>query len=50
MPELALELSIETPLLEGRLKKAEIRHYDKPIHDQPKEWLVDWFAPASGRH
>ncbi len=29
--------------LQDRLRKAGIRHYDKLIHDQPKEWLVKNF-------
>ncbi len=32
-------------LLQARLRKAGIHHYDKLIHDQPKEWLVKNFKP-----
>jgi len=30
--------------LKDRLRKAGIRHYDKLIHDQPKEWLIENFS------
>lgn len=30
--------------LKDRLRKAGIRHYDKLIHDQPKEWLIKNFS------
>ncbi|MBU4342762.1 MAG: hypothetical protein KJ842_02665 [Candidatus Omnitrophica bacterium] len=30
--------------LRDRLRKAGIHHYDKLIHDQPKEWLIETFS------
>ncbi len=33
--------------LKDRLRKAGIRHYDKLIHDQPKEWLIKNFSPGA---
>ncbi len=33
--------------LRARLRKAGIRHYDKLIHDQPKEWLLKNFKKGA---
>lgn len=30
--------------IRDRLRKAGIRHYEKIIHDQPKEWLIENFS------
>lgn len=34
----------------NRLKKLGIRHFDKLIHDQPKEWLLENFSKRRGRY
>jgi len=34
----------------ARLRKAGIRHYDKLIHDQPKEWLIKNFKQGADEY
>lgn len=36
--------------LGDRLKKAGIRHFEDPIHEQKKEWLVKNFGEAGGKY
>ena len=36
--------------LRARLRKAGIRHYDKLIHDQPKEWLIENFNKGADEY
>lgn len=36
-----------TPSLRTRLRKAGIRHHDKLIHDQPKDWLIKNFSQGA---
>lgn len=36
--------------LRYRLRKAGIRHYDEPIHDQPKEWLIQNFSQGADEY
>jgi len=36
--------------LRARLRKADIRHFDKLIHDQPKEWLIKNFSKRADEY
>ena len=36
--------------LRDRLRKADIRHFDKLIHDQPKEWLIKNFNKRADKY
>ena len=38
------------PSLQERLKKAGIKHYDKLIHDQSKEWLIKNFSQGADEY
>jgi len=36
--------------LRARLRKANVRHFDKLIHDQPKEWLIKNFSKRADEY
>lgn len=40
----------QTLSLRRRLRRAGIRHYDEPIHDQPGEWLIKHFSEGADEY
>lgn len=36
--------------LRARLRNADIRHFDKLIHDQPKDWLIKKFSKRADEY
>lgn len=45
-PEAPIKVDPDLPL-KDRLRRLGIRHFDELIHDQPQEWLIEYFSQGA---